>query len=155
MCSSSSCFSKAVLVTLLSRCCQVPARLHGRRVLWEEVMSSESAPEPPSTPLRAAPIQGKSPVCQGLQQRGEELACQPKLREHGGIERKKRQPCIGGLLVPGGVEVESVFTDCSCKCLPSSGSALSQGGIHEQGKELEYLCVLIHSVITVCSSICV
>ncbi|XP_040835153.1 zinc finger protein with KRAB and SCAN domains 8 isoform X2 [Ochotona curzoniae] len=35
----------------------VPARLHGRRVLWEEVMSSESAPEPPSTPLRAAPIQ--------------------------------------------------------------------------------------------------
>lgn len=118
-------------------------------------MSSESAPEPPSTPLRAAPIQGKSPVCQGLQQRGEELACQHKLREQGGIERKKRQLCIGGLLVPGGVEVESVFTDCSCKCLPSSGSALSQGGIHEQGKELEYLCVLIHSVITVHSSICV
>ncbi|XP_058533157.1 zinc finger protein with KRAB and SCAN domains 8 isoform X2 [Ochotona princeps] len=36
---------------------QVPACLHGCRVLWEEVTSLESAPEPPSTPLRAAPMQ--------------------------------------------------------------------------------------------------
>uniref|UniRef100_G3TA72 Zinc finger protein with KRAB and SCAN domains 8 n=1 Tax=Loxodonta africana TaxID=9785 RepID=G3TA72_LOXAF len=45
----------------------VPACARGHRVLWEE-----SAPEPPSTQLQPAATQHKSPIRQGLQERGEE-----------------------------------------------------------------------------------
>nr|XP_034491167.1 zinc finger protein with KRAB and SCAN domains 8 isoform X2 [Marmota flaviventris] len=38
----------------------VPARAHGHRVLWEEVVPSESAPEPPSTQLQPVITQRKS-----------------------------------------------------------------------------------------------
>uniref|UniRef100_A0A8C8ZQ50 Zinc finger protein with KRAB and SCAN domains 8 n=1 Tax=Prolemur simus TaxID=1328070 RepID=A0A8C8ZQ50_PROSS len=47
----------------------IPARVHGHRVLWEEVIDSESAPEVPSTQLQPAAIQHKSPVSQGPQER--------------------------------------------------------------------------------------
>lgn len=53
-------------------CLQVPARAHGHRVLWEEVMHSESAPEPPDTQLQPVATQHKSAVLQGPHDRGEE-----------------------------------------------------------------------------------
>lgn len=56
----------------LSHCFQVPARARGRKVLWEEVVHSESAAEPPDTQLQSVATQHKSPVLQGPQDRGEE-----------------------------------------------------------------------------------
>ncbi|XP_007105906.1 zinc finger protein with KRAB and SCAN domains 8 [Physeter macrocephalus] len=47
----------------------VPARAHGHRVLWEEVMHSKSAPEPADTQLQPVATQHKSPVLQGPQDR--------------------------------------------------------------------------------------
>nr|XP_042134622.1 zinc finger protein with KRAB and SCAN domains 8 isoform X5 [Peromyscus maniculatus bairdii] len=49
----------------------VSAHTHGHRVLWEEVVSSESAPEPPSTQLQAMATKHKSSVPQKPQDRGE------------------------------------------------------------------------------------
>ncbi|XP_053457867.1 zinc finger protein with KRAB and SCAN domains 8 isoform X2 [Nycticebus coucang] len=50
----------------------VPARVHGHRVLWEEVVHSEAAQDAPSTQLQPAAIQYKSPVPHGPQERGGE-----------------------------------------------------------------------------------
>nr|XP_048316582.1 zinc finger protein with KRAB and SCAN domains 8 isoform X1 [Myodes glareolus]XP_048316583.1 zinc finger protein with KRAB and SCAN domains 8 isoform X1 [Myodes glareolus] len=49
----------------------VSARTHGHRVLWEEVVPSESAPELPSTQFRPMTTKHKSPVPQKTQDRGE------------------------------------------------------------------------------------
>ncbi|XP_007644287.1 zinc finger protein with KRAB and SCAN domains 8 isoform X6 [Cricetulus griseus] len=49
----------------------VSARTHGHRVHWEEVISSEAAPEPPSTQLQPVATKHKSPVPQKPQDSGE------------------------------------------------------------------------------------
>lgn len=64
-------FSKGCLVMQLSHCFQVPARAHGHRVMWEELVHSESAPKSPDTQLQPVATQQKSPVLQGPQERGE------------------------------------------------------------------------------------
>ncbi|KAK2505618.1 hypothetical protein MC885_017377 [Smutsia gigantea] len=47
----------------------VPTRAHGHRVIWEEVVHSESTPEPPNTQLQPVTTEHKSPVPQGPPER--------------------------------------------------------------------------------------
>ncbi|XP_017373935.1 zinc finger protein with KRAB and SCAN domains 8 [Cebus imitator] len=62
----------------------VSARVHGHRVLWEEVVHSESAPEPPSTQLQSEATQHKSPVSQGSQERAMSTSQSPTSSQKGG-----------------------------------------------------------------------
>ncbi|XDB63294.1 hypothetical protein AB1E18_016625 [Capra hircus] len=61
----------------------VPARAHGHRVLWEEVMHSESAPEPPDTQLQPVATQHKSAVLQGPHDRAISVSQSPTLSQKG------------------------------------------------------------------------
>uniref|UniRef100_G1DFR6 Zinc finger protein with KRAB and SCAN domains 8 n=1 Tax=Capra hircus TaxID=9925 RepID=G1DFR6_CAPHI len=61
----------------------VPARAHGHRVLWEEEMHSESAPEPPDTQLQPVATQHKSAVLQGPPDRAISVSQSPTLSQKG------------------------------------------------------------------------
>ncbi|XDA87202.1 hypothetical protein R6Z07M_016908 [Ovis aries] len=61
----------------------VPARAHGHRVLWEEVMHSESAPEPPDTQLQPVATQHKSAVLQGPHDRAIPVSQSPTPSQKG------------------------------------------------------------------------
>lgn len=77
-------------------CFQVPARPHGHMVLWEELMHSESAPEPPDTQLQPVAMQHKSAVLQGPHDRGEE----PDFTAEEGGSEKERKYIQDTYLVP-------------------------------------------------------
>lgn len=66
-------FLRGVPHNTTSRCIQVPARVHGHRVLWKEVVYSEPAPEPPDAPLQPPATGHIAPGLHGPQDRGEEL----------------------------------------------------------------------------------
>lgn len=55
-----------------ARCVQVPAHAHGHRILWEEVVYSEPAPEPPDAPLQPPATGHMAPELHGPWDRGEE-----------------------------------------------------------------------------------
>ncbi|XP_032126282.1 zinc finger protein with KRAB and SCAN domains 8 isoform X2 [Sapajus apella] len=59
------------------------ARVRGHRVLWEEVVHSESAPELPSTQLQSEATQHKSPVSQGSQERAMSTSQSPTSSQKG------------------------------------------------------------------------
>ncbi|EPY75432.1 hypothetical protein CB1_001664007 [Camelus ferus] len=61
----------------------VPAHAHGHRVLWEEVVHSESAPEPPDTQPQPVATQHKSPVLQGSQERAMSASQSPTPSQKG------------------------------------------------------------------------
>lgn len=55
----------------------VPARAHGHRVLWEEVVRSESTPEPPSAQPQPATTQHMSPAPHGPPERATSASQSP------------------------------------------------------------------------------
>ncbi|EAX03135.1 zinc finger with KRAB and SCAN domains 8 [Homo sapiens] len=61
----------------------VSARVHGHRVLWEEVVHSASAPEPPNTQLQSEATQHKSPVPQESQERAMSTSQSPTRSQKG------------------------------------------------------------------------
>ncbi|KAL4676628.1 hypothetical protein H8959_010773 [Pygathrix nigripes] len=74
---------KALCEFKVDKASQVSARVHGRRVLWEEVVHSESVPEPPNTQLQSEATQHKSPVPQGSQERAMSTSQSPTPSQKG------------------------------------------------------------------------
>lgn len=65
-------FLRGIPYNATAHCVQVPARAHGHRVLWEEVVHSEPALEPPDATLQPPATRHIAPGLHGPRDRGEE-----------------------------------------------------------------------------------